>query len=128
MVADSCYAGAFGEIGAVAPDPIPPGPEHVAQVRDLLSRRARLALTSGGLSPVLDRGGGQNSIFSKALLEVLSGNSRVAEVSRLFGDIERRMSRAAARYGIDQQPSLAPITQAGDEGGEFFFVPAPPSA
>ncbi len=128
VVADSCYAGSLAEIGAAAPEPIRPGPEHLAQVRELLSRRARLALTSGGLSPVLDQGGGRHSIFSKALLEVLGGNARVAEVSRLFGEIESRMSRAAARYGIDQEPNLAPIAQAGDEGGEFFFVPAAPSA
>jgi serine/threonine protein kinase len=128
VVADSCYAGALSEIIEPPAGPPPIGPDHVAYVRDLLSRRSRLALTSGGLSPVLDQGDGRHSVFSKALLEVLDGNSRIAEVSRMFGLIQTRVVAEAARFGVDQGPQLAPISQAGDQGGDFFFVPTRPAA
>ncbi len=128
VVADSCYAGSLTDDIPPPTGPPPIGPDHLARVRELLSRRTRLALTSGGLSPVLDQGGGRHSVFSKALLEVLGDNGRIVEVSRLFGDIESRVSRAAARFGVEQGPELAPIAQAGDEGGEFFFVPSGPAA
>ncbi len=128
VVADSCYAGVLSELALPPPDPSPVGPDHVAQVRNLLSRRSRLALTSGGLSPVLDQGDGRHSVFSKALLEVLGDNSRVAEISRMFGQIQTRVVAEAARFGVEQGPQLAPIVQAGDQGGDFFFVPARPAA
>ncbi len=128
VVADSCYAGALSELAQPPPGAPPIGPDHVAQIRDLLSRRSRLALTSGGLSPVLDQGDGRHSVFSKALLEVLGGNSRIAEISRMFGQIQTRVVAEAARFGVEQGPQLAPIAQAGDEGGDFFFVPIRPAA
>ena len=128
VVADSCYAGALTGIVESPSGPPPVGPEHLARVRELLERKSRLALTSGGLSPVLDQGDGRHSVFSKALLEVLGGNSHVAEISRMFGPIRQRVTANAARLGVDQGPELAPITQAGDEGGDFFFVPARPAA
>jgi serine/threonine protein kinase len=128
VVADSCYAGSLSELAQPPPGPPPIGPDHIAQVRNLLSRRSRLALTSGGLSPVLDQGDGRHSVFSKALLEVLGRNTRIAEISRMFEQIEERVVAEAARFGVEQGPQLAPIAQAGDEGGDFFFVPARPAA
>ncbi|MFQ5526958.1 MAG: protein kinase [Thermoanaerobaculia bacterium] len=123
VIADSCYSGALSEELAPDLEPLPPGPEHVEQVRQLLERRARLALTSGGLSPVLDVGDGRHSVFSKVLLELLEDNERVVEASRIFGLLQSRVSESAARLGVEQDPRLAPIPQAGDEGGDFFFVP-----
>jgi tRNA A-37 threonylcarbamoyl transferase component Bud32/uncharacterized caspase-like protein len=128
VLADSCYAGALSDLVEPPSGPPPIGPDHIAQVRNLLSRRSRLALTSGGLSPVLDQGDGRHSVFSKALLETLDGNSRIAEISRMFGQIQTQVVAEAARFGVEQGPVLAPISQAGDQGGDFFFVPARPAA
>ena len=100
------------------------GPEaRRRQVEELLARRSRLALTSGGLSPVLDQGDGTHSVFAKTLLDVLERNAGVVEVSRLFREISRRVPAAARAFGAEQTPQLASISRAGDEGGEFFFVP-----
>ncbi len=124
VVADSCYSGALSEeVGPAAPLDLP-AEQYAERVRELLSRRSRLALTSGGLSPVLDVGDGRHSVFSKVFLEALDANTGVIETSRLFGDLRERVSAAAARFGAEQDPRLAPIPQIGDEGGEFFFVPA----
>ena len=128
VVADSCYSGSLTEPMSAPLEPLPPGPEHAQRVRELLERRSRLALTSGGLHPVLDEGDGRHSVFSKVLLETLTGNARLLEASRLFGLIRDEVARAAARYGVEQDPQLAPISLAGDEGGEFFFVPVEPQA
>jgi uncharacterized caspase-like protein len=128
VVADSCYAGALSEVALLPPGPPPIGPDHLAQVENLLSRRSRLALTSGGLSPVLDQGDGRHSVFARALLELLDGNTRIAEVTRMFGQLQTRVSSEAARFGVEQRPQLAPIAQSGDEGGDFFFVPQRPAA
>ena len=57
------------------------------------------------------------------LLDVLDGNPQVVGVSRLFDEVERRVAQAARGFGAEQRPQLASISRAGDEGGEFFFVP-----
>ncbi len=123
VIADSCYSGALAELVEPLPSRLPPGREHFERVREILGRRSRLALTSGGLSPVLDQGDGQHSVFSKVLLEVLAANSQIVETAQIFAEIRTRVSQVAARYGAEQDPQLAPIPQAGDEGGQFFFVP-----
>jgi uncharacterized caspase-like protein len=128
VVADSCYSGAISESGpgAVRPESEPATTPEARrrQVEELLGRRSRLALTSGGLSPVLDQGDGTHSVFARVLLDVLDGNAGVVEVSRLFAEISQRLPAAASAFGVEQTPQLAPISRAGDEGGEFFFVPA----
>jgi len=127
VVADSCYSGSLADSPANPRADLGPPPSAEArrdEIEELLGRRSRLALTSGGLSPVLDEGDGTHSIFARVLLDVLERNPRAVEVSRLFGEISRRVPQAARAFGADQNPQLASISRAGDEGGEFFFVPA----
>ncbi len=123
VVADSCYSGALGDEAEPLASADPP--VDADRVRQLVERRSRLALTSGGLSPVLDAGGdGRNSVFSRALLDALRGNQRILPVSALFRQIEQPVVDAARRFELDQRPLLAPIRLTDDEGGELFFVPS----
>jgi hypothetical protein len=80
-------------------------------------------LTSGGIAPVMDAGGGRHSVFAKALLEVLQANDEVIDGARLHRDVAARVAYAAAGLQFDQVPEYAPIRFAGHEAGEFFLVP-----
>lgn len=120
VVADSCYAGAIGEV-ASPPDA---GSDAVAFVRERVQRSSRMVMTSGGLAPVLDAGDARHSVFAKAFLEVLEGNQEVAAASRIFADLRPRVVTGARQFGFEQEPVLVVIPRTGDEGGELFFVPA----
>ena len=80
-------------------------------------------LTSGGLAPVLDEGGGGHSVFANAFLQVLRSNRRVLEDYDIFGEVARQVKASAARLGFAQLPQYAPLQHAGHEGSPFFFVP-----
>jgi hypothetical protein len=55
----------------------------------MVGKRARVALVSGGLEPVIDGGGGGHSVFAKAFIDALRGNADVLEGQRLFDAIKR---------------------------------------
>ncbi len=85
---------------------------------DASVKRARTALTSGGLEPVLDKGGGDHSVFAKAFLEALGENGDVLEGQELFERVRGRVALNAP-----QTPQYADIKEAGHEHGEFLFIP-----
>lgn len=124
VVADSCYSGAMtrSSIGQIEA-----GLSEEARekwLRALVQARARTVLTSGGLQPVLDGGGGKHSVFAKVFLEVLWQNEEPLEAQRLYREVAARVLDRASRYKIDQQPEYAPLKFAGHEAGDFIFVPA----
>lgn len=111
VVADSCFSGKLTR-----------GVNVQIRASDYLARmagkRARTALTSGGLEPVLDAGGaGGHSIFASALFQALDENKAVMDMSQMFGFIRRQVALAA-----DQLPEYGDIRRAGHEGGDFLFV------
>jgi hypothetical protein len=112
VIADSCYSGKLSRglhISAKTPD----------YYQRIAKKRARVVLSSGGLEPVLDSGGGFNhSVFTGALLQTLSEVSGITDGSSLFGLLRRRVMLSA-----DQVPEYADIRKAGHDGGDFLFVP-----
>ena len=111
LVSDSCYAGSFagGELTA--------GDGGTAA-------KSRLALTSGGLAPVLDQGGdGVHSIFARALLTVLQLAEEPLSTAAVTRAVAARVAWKSTRLGLAQTPQLAPIRLAGHEAGELLFVP-----
>ena len=123
VVADSCFPAAFG--GPV--DERTGTQRHLVEtdeeLESVLASRARLALTSGDLQPVLDTGAGGRSVFSNALLEVLAESSSPHEAAAVFVQVENRVREAAARMGVEQDPQF--LTLDSHDGGAFFFVPRP---
>jgi TPR repeat protein len=123
VVADSCYSGtltrsALGQLEA--------GMTRDAKInwlKTMTKKRSRTALTSGGVAPVLDAGGGNHSVFAKALLDVLKANDDVIDGSRLYREVAARVAYAATRFQVEQVPEYAPIKYAGHDFGDFFFVP-----
>lgn len=123
VVADSCYSGAMtrSSIGQIES-----GLSDEARgkwLKALVQARARTVLTSGGVQPVLDGGGGKHSVFAKALVQVLQQNEEVLEAQRLYREVAARVLDAASRYKFEQQPEYAPLKFAGHESGDFIFVP-----
>jgi hypothetical protein len=76
-----------------------------------------VAITSGGLEPVADKGGSGHSPFAKAFIDALSGNHSIIDGLQLFGKMRRPVMVAA-----DQTPQYADVRQAGHDGGDFLFV------
>ncbi len=75
-------------------------------------------LASGGLEPVVDRGGRDNhSVFASAFTSALKENRGVMDGTQLFSKIRRPVMLNA-----DQTPEYSDIRKAGHEGGEFLFV------
>lgn len=110
VAADSCYAGKLTRglhVKKKAPDFL----QRMAQ------KKTRVALTSGGLEPVLDEGRGGHSVFANAFLDALRNNETVMDGTSLFQSV-----RHAVMLKADQTPEYADIRKAGHDGGDFLFV------
>lgn len=123
VVSDSCYSGAMTRSTLARLDAGRSEQAWVSWLKMNAEQRSRLSLSSGGLAPVLDGGGGRHSIFAKALLDVLESNNTVLEGQQIHGQVARAVNYAAAAVQFDQAPQYAPIRFAGHEAGDFLFVP-----
>jgi len=124
IVADSCYSGALTRSILTRLDAGRTAEAQQAWLETMARKRSRTVLTSGGLSPVADSGGGEHSVFAKAFLDVLRGSNQVVSGQALFQDVAERVTYAMADIGFEQVPAYAPLMHAGHELGDFFFVPA----
>ncbi len=124
VIADSCYSGTLTEAAVAQLEPDLPADERRAWQKAISEKRSRTALTSGGLAPVLDGGGGaDHSVFANALLGVLSQNDDVIEGRRLHREVAARVTYAARKLQFEQLPRYAPIKHGGHEAGDFLLVP-----
>ena len=111
IVADSCFSGAITR-GLKIEQRTP------AWFEKMVKKKARTALTSGGLEPVMDAGsGGQNSIFAESFLSILRDNDGVLDASQLYSQL-----RPKVMVNSDQTPEYGDIHRAGHDGGDFLFV------
>jgi len=110
VVADSCFSGTL--VRAVKITPRTPG-----SLQKFINLKARTALTSGGIEPVTDVGGGQHSVFARALLSLLEKNPGVMNGQELFVALRRQV-----QLNADQIPEYGDIRKAGHDGGDFLFV------
>jgi len=123
VVADSCYSGILTRSALTQVNASQSDQARLTWFRKMAKKRARLVLSSGGVSPVLDEGGGEHSLFARAFLDVLENNQGVLEGQRLFRTVSAAVAIAADRYKVEQVPEYAPIRHAGHESGDFFLVP-----
>ena len=83
-----------------------------------MTRRPRVAITSGGFEPAADAAsGGKHSPFSAAFLEALAGDAANIDGTMLFHQIRRLMMISA-----EQTPEYSDVRNAGHDGGGFLFV------
>ncbi len=124
VVADSCYAGLLSD----APDYLflagGNDPAYTAEfLRYKLSKRSRLMISSGGDFPVLDNLGNGNSVFAGAFINVLEQNDKILSGPELFSRLKPMVENQSSKVGYRQIPSFKTIKIAGNEAGDFFFVP-----
>ena len=123
IVADSCYSGALTRSSLAR---LEAGMSNEARdhwLQSTAEKRSRTVLSSGGLQPVMDSGGGNHSVFAKAFLDVLATNTDILDGQRLGLEVAARVSYAASNAQMEQDPQYAPIRYAGHEAGDFLFVP-----
>jgi ubiquitin len=123
VVADSCYSGSLTRSSMARLDVGMSDEAKKKWLTVMAKTRSRTVLTSGGLKPVLDQGGGQHSVFARSFLKNLKDNDDILEAYRLFRSLAKEVQQNASRFGIDQIPEYAPIKHGGHEAGEFFFIP-----
>ena len=111
VVADSCFSGTLTRGIKV----INKSPDYI---KEIVKKKARTVLTSGGLEPVSDVGGGNNSVFAASFLRILNENSGVMNGSELFIKIRKQVMQNTK----DQTPEYGDIRKAGHDGGDFLFV------
>ena len=87
-------------------------------MKEIVKKKARTVLTSGGLEPVSDVGGGNNSVFAESFLKILKGNQGVMNGNELFIEVRKQVMQNTK----DQTPEYADIRKAGHDGGDFLFV------
>lgn len=109
VVADSCYSGTLTRSANI-------GLRSGDQYKWMAKKWARVAMVSGGLEPVSDKGGG-HSPFAKAFLDVLRGNDSILGGTELFTKMRRPVMISA-----NQTPEYSDVRNAGHDGGDFLFV------
>lgn len=122
VVADSCYSGTMTRDALGRLDPGKSTEETLKLMQVMARQRSRMALTSGGVEPVLDSAGGPYSVFARPFIELLKANVGVLPGQELFYFLQHRVATAAQQHDTRQVPEYAPIKLAGHESGDFFFV------
>lgn len=123
LVVDSCYSGTLTRSSVMQLQTGMTADERQTWLRLLAEKRSRVVLTSGGLAPVLDFGGGEHSVFASAFLQVLEENSDLLVGRLVYQAVAARVAHQASTYEFEQIPAYAPIARAGHEAGDFLFRP-----
>jgi uncharacterized protein YgiM (DUF1202 family) len=123
VIADSCYSGTLTRSVLARLDAGKSKEARISWLSLMVEKRSRMAMTSGGVAPVLDGGGGRNSIFAKALIDVLRENKSVIDGRTLHQKVAQSVTYAAKEASVEQVPQYTPIKFSGHEAGDYFFVP-----
>jgi len=124
VVADSCYSGAMTQTSIARLPAQMADDKRKKWLEFMVKRKARTVMTSGGVKPVLDSGGGGHSVFAKAFLKVLKQNTGLIEDYELFREVSGSVKKTASLVGFQQEPQYSSMSHAGHEGSPFFFVPS----
>ncbi len=122
VISDSCYSGILTRSGLKGLRPGMSDESRRRWLSEMAEKRVRVAFSSGGLQPVLDGGGGANSIFAQALLEALRSNDDILEGYELYRQTAELVNARASRHNFEQVPQYGPMRHTGHETGDFFFV------
>ena len=123
VVADSCYSGAMTRSSIGQLQPGLSDEARLVWLKSIAESPSRTVLTSGGVSPVMDGGGGKHSVFAQTFIDILSENQDALPGKQLSDVLSARVLDVARRMNFQQRPEYAPIRFAGGESGDFIFVP-----
>ena len=115
LIIDSCFAGSVLRGNEDFSKKIKINKNQIERYKTL---KTRLAITSGGNTPVVDSDGGEHSFFADKLIRTLKENDQVMASSDLFISVRKYVIDNAA-----QTPNMSGIHGTGHDGGEFLFYP-----
>ena len=125
VVADSCYSGTLTRSNIARLTPGMTGDERAQAIRTITRNKAYVALTSGGLEPVVDAAGGRHSPFAQSFLDILRVNTGVLSTQDLFIQLKPRVLTMTKELNVVQVPQYGPIQYTDHQAGDFLFVRAP---
>ena len=125
VVADSCYSGTLTRSNIARLTPGMTGDERAQAIRTITRNKAYVALTSGGLEPVVDAAGGRHSPFAQSFLDILRGNMGVLPTQELFTQLKPRVVTMVRELNVVQVPQYGPIQYTDHQAGDFLFVRKP---
>ena len=111
VVADSCFSGTLIRGIKISE-------QSSDYLKEIVKKKARMVLTAGGIEPVSDVGGGDNSVFAAAFMSILNENTGVLDGHQLFTELRKQVMMNTD----DQTPEYGDIRKAGHDGGDFLFV------
>ena len=123
VIADSCYSGSLMRSGIVTLRSGLTAEKKALRLTEDVSVMTRVALSSGGLQPVIDSiDNSQHSVFANALLGVLRNNKELLDADSLATQVAHSVA-LATKDNVRQVPRFAPLAAGGHLGGEFYFRP-----
>jgi TPR repeat protein len=127
LMADSCYAGAqfrgIKPIDEESSSSIDSSLTREALVQRLSKAKSRVAITSGGLEPVVDRIGlSENSVFARSFIDTLNENKTLITSGDMFTSVRQRVVPITAEHGFEQTPEFGKLWASGHKGGDFIFL------
>ena len=122
VIADSCYSGLMTRSSVARLDAQLNDNQLKKWLKVMSKTKSRTVLTSGGLQPVLDSGGGQHSIFAGFLISELSNARSPIDAYKIYLEVSQKVQQKSVELGFEQVPTYAPIQHTGHSGGEFVFV------
>lgn len=123
VIADSCYSGTLTHSLMPQIDTALAEGQRRQALEFLSRQKVRVAMTSGGLEPVLDGGSIEHSLFARSLLDVLRQVHAPVAALELHQAVAARFAHLGRRLQVQQQPHYAPIAFAGHEAGDFVLSP-----
>ena len=122
VLANCCYVGTLTAPAVPRASASFGSGDWAAWVKASGSGRSRMALTSGGVSPVFDAKAGGSSLFSAAILKALRRNHRVLDAQMLYQESSDLLALTSASEQLTDLPTFAPIAFAGHERGELLLA------
>jgi hypothetical protein len=120
LVADSCFSGAIAHGSSASTG----HGLNEKRLNTLMMRRARMVLTSGGNTPVVDRGGDpEHSLFATFFIRTLRQNNNLMSGEMVANELYALMKPATDNLHIAQVPTYAALADANHGFGDFFFTP-----
>jgi len=117
VIADSCYSGTLTRGIATFDE------QKKLPINSYLETKSRMVMSSGGVKPVIDGGGGDHSIFARMLINKLKSNTKPLISAELYSSITKKVTEASINYNYEQIPNLASLPQSGHEAPDFVFIP-----
>ncbi|MFT6895921.1 MAG: ribosomal protein L31 [Paraglaciecola sp.] len=124
IVADSCFSGVLTRSSILSPGIKIDvnNKKHLKWLNAMSKGKSRTVLTSGGLQPVLDGGGGEHSVFAKHFIAALDNNKSVIDAHTLYNRIFPGVKEDAITLNVEQSPQYAPIKGVNHHSVDYFFI------